>query len=294
VEKVVLLTRHVMKIINEAGNMRNISRQCRKEGLKIGLVPTMGYFHDGHLALMKEARRHADRVVVSLFVNPAQFGPEEDLDRYPRNLERDAKLAEDSGVDYLFTPTADRMYGQDYQTWIEVEHLSKGLCGASRPGHFRGVATIVTKLFNIVQPDVAIFGMKDFQQLQVIRQMVRDLDMDIEIIGHPIVREHDGLAMSSRNKYLSQDERQKALCLYRALMKARRTVEEGERSSGKLRALIESEIVRHENARIDYIFIGDPDTLKPFETTINGKQLLVALAVYIGSTRLIDNILITT
>ncbi len=279
-----------MDVIRSITEMSAIARKWRSEGFVIGLVPTMGYFHQGHLALMKAARKLADRVVVSLFVNPTQFGQNEDLDKYPRNFKRDKSLAEGQGVDSLFVPTPEEMYPSGYQTWVDVTELTKGLCGASRPGHFRGVTTVVSKLFHIVQPDIAVFGQKDFQQLQVIRRMVQDLDIPVEIVAHPIVREPDGLAMSSRNAYLSQDERQRAICLYQSLKKAQDMVEAGCRDAEEIKRAVESTINAYSGTHIDYIFLGDPETLEEV-AFLKGKSLL-ALAVYVGNTRLIDNILL--
>ncbi len=277
-----------MEIVKTIPEARELVKAWRGQGLSVGLVPTMGYFHDGHLALMRKALELNDRVVVSLFVNPTQFGPQEDLDRYPRDLERDVRLAQRVGVHALFTPTAQEMYPPGYSTFVEVEGgLTGGLCGASRPGHFRGVATVVTKLFNIIEPDTAVFGEKDFQQLQVIRRMVRDLDLKVEIVGHPIVREPDGLAMSSRNSYLSAQERRSALALFKALKMARKMVAEGVTRAEEVKRAMEEAILAHPFTRIDYIFIGEPSTLEPTETI--GPGTLVALAVWVGETRLIDN-----
>ena len=277
-----------MEIVKTIPEARELVKAWRGQGLSVGLVPTMGYFHEGHLALMRKALELNDRVVVSLFVNPTQFGPQEDLDRYPRDLERDVRLAQGVGVHALFTPTAQEMYPPGYSTFVEVEgSLTGGLCGASRPGHFRGVATVVTKLFNIIEPDTAVFGEKDFQQLQVIRRMVRDLDLKVEIVGHPIVREPDGLAMSSRNSYLSAQERRSALALFKALKMARKMVAEGVTRADEVKRAMEEAILSHPFTRIDYIFIGEPSTLEPTETI--GPGTLVALAVWVGETRLIDN-----
>ena len=213
-----------MDIISDVQEMQGRARQWRGQGLKVVLVPTMGFFHQGHLSLMEYGKTIGERLVVSLFVNPAQFGPQEDLGRYPRDLDRDARLAREVGVDCLYTPEAGAMYPPGYQTFVEVESLSQGLCGASRPGHFRGVATVVLKLLNQVAPQVAVFGEKDYQQLMVVKRMVADLDVPTEIVGRPIVREPDGLAMSSRNTYLNPEGRAAALCLYRALLAARELV----------------------------------------------------------------------
>ena len=280
-----------MQIIKSPKEMATISQQLRHNGLTIGLVPTMGYFHKGHLSLMDKAKEISDKVIVSLFVNPTQFGPNEDLGKYPRDENRDCKLAEQHGVDYMFMPTPDDIYEKGFQTFIEVTELSKGLCGSSRPTHFRGVATVVAKLFNITKPHKAIFGQKDYQQLLIIKQMVKDLNMDVEIIPHPIVREPDGLAMSSRNSYLSQEERKSALSLYSALKLAEHMIKSGSKDAKEVTTALKKHIESFPYTKIDYIFIGSPDTLKPVND-INGP-ILIALAVFVGSTRLIDNAIIT-
>jgi len=279
-----------MKTINSISGMRKKALKWRQEGLSIALVPTMGFFHEGHLSLMRMAKSKADLVVVSLFVNPAQFGPNEDLSRYPRDFERDSKLAERQGVDCLFCPESGDIYPPGFQTWIRVEGLSQGLCGASRPEHFRGVATIVAKLLIIVQPDMAIFGQKDFQQLRVIRRMVRDLNIPVNIIAHPIIREPDGLAMSSRNIYLDAKERESALSLFQALRLAEKMVAKGCRSGPEVIQAIRNHIQSFDNTKIDYIFLGDPETLKQDQDIVG--ETLLALAVWIGKTRLIDNTLL--
>ncbi|OAQ21001.1 pantoate--beta-alanine ligase [Thermosulfurimonas dismutans] len=276
-----------MELITKVKDMQARSEALRQAGKRIGFVPTMGYFHEGHLALMRKARELSDVVVVSIFVNPTQFGPGEDYERYPRDLERDFKLAEAEGVDLLFAPSAEEMYPVGYQTYVEVTDLSKPLCGASRPGHFRGVATVVLKLFNIVKPHLAVFGEKDYQQLQVIKRMVRDLNLEVEIVPHPIVREPDGLAMSSRNVYLSPEERKSALCLYQALELARRRVAEGKQKVPELKAELEEFISSHPFTRIDYVEFRDPETLEE-KGMVDGPTLL-ALAVFVGKARLIDN-----
>nr|WP_246167839.1 pantoate--beta-alanine ligase [Thermosulfurimonas marina] len=267
--------------------MQARAEALRREGRRIGFVPTMGYFHEGHLALMRRARELSDTVVVSVFVNPIQFGPQEDLSRYPRDLERDRRLAESVGVDILFVPSVEEMYPEGFQTYVEVTELSKPLCGARRPGHFRGVCTVVLKLFHIVKPQVAVFGEKDYQQLKVIQRMVRDLNLDIEIVPHPTVREPDGLAMSSRNTYLRPEERESALSLYRSLELARRRVAEGERRAEVLKKEIVEFIQAHPGTRIDYVEFRDPETLEE-KTRVDGPTLL-ALAVFVGKARLIDN-----
>ena len=279
-----------MKIITSKQEMGLWSLEEQRHGRAITLVPTMGYFHKGHLALMKMGKRLGDRLVVSLFVNPTQFGPSEDYRQYPRDLDRDARLAESEGVDILFCPSPEEMYPEGFQTWVNVELLTQGLCGAKRPGHFKGVATVVLKLFNIVRPQDAVFGQKDFQQLKVIERMVQDLDVPVRIHGHPIVREPDGLAMSSRNTYLSEKERESALCLYRSLELARRMKKMGETRVDAVKKEIRATINSTPFARLDYCFIGDPETLSEQETM--GPETLVALAVWIGDTRLIDNAII--
>lgn len=276
-----------MHIIEKPEDMRALSGSWKKAGYRVSLVPTMGFFHEGHLALMDMACRLARRVVVSLFVNPAQFGPGEDLDAYPRDLERDIRLAKKRGAHCIFAPASADIYADDHQTWIEVTEISRGLCGESRPGHFRGVATVVSKLFNMVQPDIAVFGEKDFQQLQVIRTMVRDLNFPVEIHSHPIVREHDGLAMSSRNSYLSRKERKSAACLNQAIDMARRLKREGYRDRMEITGRLQTFIETFPATAVDYIFFGDPETLT--ESDMIPSPALLALAVYVGKTRLIDN-----
>lgn len=280
-----------MEIISDVAQMRRMARDWREEGQKIALVPTMGYFHEGHLSLMRYGRETADKVVVSLFVNPTQFGPNEDLARYPRDLERDAAMAREVGVDVLYTPPGEAMYPPGYQTYVTVEELSRGLCGASRPGHFRGVATVVLKLLNQVQPDTAIFGEKDYQQLQVIRRLVADLNVPVEIIGRPIVREADGLAMSSRNTYLSPEERASALCLFRAIRAARELVLSGAKSRASVLEAVKGIITATPHTDIDYLSLVHPDTLKEIDAIDHEARL--ALAVRVGKTRLIDNTMLS-
>ncbi|WP_067615857.1 pantoate--beta-alanine ligase [Dissulfuribacter thermophilus] len=276
-----------MVVIESIDKMIEWSQNERTKGNKIAFVPTMGYFHRGHLALMEMASHLGDKVVVSIFVNPTQFGPNEDLDKYPRDLKRDIDLAKSVGVDCIFFPNSKYMYPEGFQTWIEVEGVSKGLCGDKRPGHFRGVATVVLKLFNIVQPHVAVFGQKDFQQLKVIERMVQDLNLPVKIKSHPVVREKDGLAMSSRNTYLSSDERKSALCLFKALELAKKLHQTGIKNAKEIKKEMEKLIHSTPNTRIDYIFIGDSTTLKETEDCPSGT--LIALAVWVGNTRLIDN-----
>lgn len=250
----------------------------------------MGFFHEGHLELMRKARSLADDLVVSLFVNPTQFGPNEDFAEYPRNTEQDLDRAEEEGVDAVFLPDAEEMYPEGFQTFIDQKHLPQHLCGLSRPGHFRGVLTVVAKLFHIISPDIAVFGEKDFQQLVIIRQMVRDLNFGIEIHGVPTVREADGLAMSSRNARLAPGERQAALSLYQSLQAARNLVQQGETRTEQIIAAAEAVITKHPEAAIDYITISDPQTLVEIDRM--EQPALLALAVRIGEVRLIDHILL--
>ena len=276
-----------MQIIEPISDMREWSESQRRAGRRIVLVPTMGFLHEGHLCLMRDARLRGDLVVASIFVNPTQFGPGEDFAAYPRDFERDRRMLEAEGVDVLFHPSAAQIYPAGAQTFVEVEKLSAPLCGAARLGHFRGVATVVAKLLNIVQPHAAIFGEKDFQQLQVIRRMVRDLAMDVEIIGHPIVRESDGLAMSSRNSYLTAAERQAAVCLSRALCKAERWFRRGEKAAAALVNLVVAELAKEPLAKVEYVQLCDAETLD--EVGAIGAPAVLALAVRIGKARLIDN-----
>lgn len=276
-----------MEILRSPLDMTAWSAKTRALGKTICLVPTMGYFHEGHLSLMRKAGELASEVVVSLFVNPMQFGANEDLDSYPSAFERDADMAEKNGAAVLFSPLADDVYPAGFQTRVEVGGLTDCLCGASRPGHFTGVTTVVAKLFHMVNPHFAIFGEKDFQQLAVIRKMVVDLNFNVEIVGYPIVREDDGLAMSSRNSYLDINERQQALCLSKSLYMAQEMVAQGERNAGKVRDEVILFLSGYKDARVDYVSIVDSDTLAA-SSDINEKTLL-ALAVRIGRTRLIDN-----
>jgi pantoate--beta-alanine ligase len=278
----------MMVTVEQINEIKEMVRIARKAGYKIGFVPTMGYFHAGHLSLIRRAKQENNLVVASLFVNPIQFGPKEDFNSYPRDLKRDQGLAADAGADILFAPEKDEIYPSGYQTYIEVTEISRGLCGAVRPGHFKGVATVVLKLFHIVEPDRAYFGEKDAQQLRVIKRMVTDLNYRIEIIGCPIIRESDGLAMSSRNSYLTPPERRAATVLFRALQTAKQRIENGECNPQRLRqemgAIIESEPL----ATPEYIEIVDSASLQPL-AVISG-EILIALAVRIGETRLIDNL----
>jgi len=276
-----------MEIIPTAAAMRARAREWRRAGRRIGFVPTMGALHEGHLSLVRIARGRSDVVVVSIFVNPTQFGPNEDFAKYPRTFDRDAELCRAAGADAIFCPAAEDMYAPDASTWVVEERLSRGLCGASRPGHFRGVCTVVARLFNLVQPDIAVFGEKDAQQLRVIRRMTRDLGFPVEIVAGPIVREPDGLAMSSRNRYLSPAERRQALCLRRALDAAVARHAAGERDAEALRRVLRDAIAAEPGARLDYAEIVDDETLEPAARC--DRPCLAALAVFIGRTRLIDN-----
>jgi pantoate--beta-alanine ligase len=273
-----------MIVFDTVAKMQQFAREHRDE---IALVPTMGYLHQGHASLMAEARKRAPIVVVSIFVNPTQFGVNEDLDSYPRDLVRDKRVAEGAGVDVIFAPTASDMYPAGYQSYLNVEEITTQLCGASRPGHFRGVTTVVAKLFNIVTPRLAICGKKDYQQLAVIRRMVQDFNMDLEIVGMPIVRESDGLAMSSRNSKLDPAGRESALCLSRSLAAARAAFRGGERSVPELRRAALAPIEGESLAELDYLEFRDPDSLVPLQQADAGT--LLALAVRIGAVRLIDN-----
>ncbi len=279
-----------MQIVESVVDMQNLSLSARRSGRTIAFVPTMGYLHDGHVSLLREGRRRGDLLVLSIFVNPAQFGVGEDFEAYPRDLARDRAVAEGAGVDVIFTPRAVEMYPAGYQTYVDVERLSLPLCGASRPGHFRGVTTVVSKLFNIVQPDVALFGAKDYQQLAVIRRMAADLNIPVEVIGMPIVREADGLALSSRNAYLSPPQRQTALCLSRSLLAAKELYGAGERDIAKMRERVTAIIAAEPSATVDYIEFRHGDSLE--EVVMADDRTLLALAVKIGTTRLIDNCLL--
>jgi len=279
-----------MKTINTTREMRSAARDLRSQRARLGLVPTMGALHEGHLSLVRAAKAKSDVVAVSIFVNPTQFGPREDFARYPRNLEKDCELLEREGVEFVFAPTVEEVYQRGAVTWVTVEGLSDRLCGKSRPGHFRGVATVVAKLFNIVEPDVAFFGQKDAAQVAVIKRMVRDLNMAVQIEICPIVREPDGLALSSRNAYLSPDERKMALVLHASLQRAQKLFNEGERNAAKLAAEAKKAFVWQPAVKLDYLDIVDPNGLEPLET-LNQKSL-VAVAAFVGNTRLIDNILL--
>lgn len=279
-----------MRLIRNIDGMRELRKTTRKGGERLGLVPTMGALHDGHLSLVRAAREKTDVVAVSIFVNPTQFGPNEDFAKYPRNLESDSKMLELEQVDVIFAPSVDEMYPPGAITWVTVEGMSDRLCGKSRPGHFRGVTTIVAKLFNIVEPDIAFFGQKDAAQVAIIRRMVRDLDMPVEIEVGEIVRELDGLALSSRNEYLNPHERKSALILNRSLLRALKLFDEGERDSARLIANGKEEFANEPSARLDYFEIVDPGSLEPISTISN--RALIAVAGFIGNTRLIDNIIV--
>lgn len=277
----------VMKIVETIKEVREQVKAWRKEGLTVGLVPTMGYLHEGHKSLIDRAVAENDRVVVSVFVNPMQFGVGEDLESYPRDMERDAALCEKAGASLIFHPEPSEMYPEDFSSFVDMSTLTGGLCGKTRPIHFRGVCTVVSKLFNIVLPDKAYFGQKDAQQLAVIRHMVNDLSYGIEIVGCPIIREEDGLAKSSRNTYLNGDERKAALILSQSLAEGKKALEAGEKDAKKLQSIIIEKIKTEPMAKIDYVEVVDWNTLEPVDT-VDGP-VLVAMAVYIGKTRLIDN-----
>ena len=281
-----------MEIINRRQRMSSVARKIRREQDRtIGLVPTMGALHEGHLSLVREARRMCDIVVVSVFVNPTQFAPGEDFERYPRDLTKDTALLTDYNVDYIFAPAVEEIYPKGFATYVNVGGLSKLLEGESRPGHFRGVATIVTILFNIVRPDFAFFGQKDAQQAVIIRRLVKDLSLDTEVLVLPTVREDSGLAMSSRNSYLSADEQQAASVIHRALLKAKETFKGGERHSGRLADQIRATFDSEPRVRLDYVGIVDADTLERLDK-LDDRPILIAVAAFVGKIRLIDNIVL--
>ena len=280
-----------MQVIEKISDMQSYVRKCKLDGKTIGFVPTMGYLHEGHLSLVRIARKRCDILVVSIFVNPTQFGPGEDFDKYPRDFGRDKKLCEQENVDIIFAPSVEEMYPKDSVTYVDMAgEMTKVLCGKYRPGHFRGVMTVVSKLFNIVQPDIAVFGRKDGQQLAVIRRMVSDLNFPIEIIGGETVRESDGLAMSSRNKYLTEEQRKSAPALYKSLLLAKTMIENGETDSSKIVERMRDYISNSGDFKIQYIEIVDADTLVPVDKIRN--KVMIALAVFLGETRLIDNIVV--
>ncbi len=280
-----------MKVVHTVKETRDQVREWRKQGLTVGLVPTMGFLHEGHQSLIAKAVEENDKVVVSVFVNPIQFAPNEDLEAYPRDLEADTRLCEATGADLIFNPEPEEMYAPDFSTHVDMEQVSEQLCGKSRPIHFRGVCTVVSKLFNIVCPDKAYFGQKDAQQLAVIKRMVRDLNFGIEIVGCPIIREEDGLAKSSRNTYLSEEERKAALILSKTIKLGQEMVEAGERDSKKVVDAMIKNIETEPMAKIDYVQAVDAVTCQEIDT-LKG-EVLVAMAVYIGKTRLIDNFIAT-
>jgi pantoate--beta-alanine ligase len=276
-----------MIVIEKAKEMQRYADAQRQRGLRIAFVPTMGYLHRGHLRLMEEGKKHGDCLVTSIYVNPTQFGPKEDLAKYPRDFDMDYKLCQGVGVDVIYFPSNDEMYPQHYQTYVDLEGVTQNLCGLSRPGHFRGVATVCAKLFNLVKPHVAVFGKKDFQQLVVIKRMVADLNMDLEIVGLDTVREPDGLAMSSRNTYLKLEERESALSLSRGLKMAQGMYAGGERDAAVIIGVVSRFIAGHPHATIDYVKICDTTTMKDV-ARLDGESVM-ALAVRVGAARLIDN-----
>jgi len=277
-----------MKTIRNISELKKVIRKWKISKRTIGFVPTMGALHEGHLSLVRKARKETDKVIVSIFVNPMQFSPHEDLKKYPRPFAKDKELCKQAGADIIFSPPPDGIYPEGFKTFINMKGLPEVLCGHSRPGHFSGVMTVVAKLFNITEPDIAYFGLKDFQQLAIIKQMVRDLNMAVSIKAMPIIREKDGLAMSSRNQYLTPDLRIQATCLYKALTQARDWVKKGECSSSKVISQMKAIIKKVKEARIDYVTIVDRNTLQAIPRIQKGKSLIV-LAVFIGKTRLIDN-----
>jgi pantoate--beta-alanine ligase len=279
-----------MNIVRSVKGMQQRALEWKRSGKRVGFVPTMGYLHEGHVSLMRRSRKEVGAngiVVVSIFVNPTQFGPQEDLSKYPRDLKRDTRMCREAGVDTLFVPAEGEIYTRDHSTYVIEEAVSKGMEGASRPIHFRGVATVVAKLFNMTLPDVAVFGAKDFQQAAVIKRMTRDLNFPIKIVVAPTIREADGLAMSSRNRYLSAEERAQAVALSKALEEARRQVHESSQRAGPLKTLLRKQIEENCSAKVDYIEFFHPESLEPVEKVSRGIQM--ALAVFVGQTRLIDN-----
>lgn len=280
-----------MKVVTKPEALQKEILELKRQGKKVGFVPTMGALHNGHLSLVRQSRKDNDVTVVSVFVNPIQFGPGEDFDRYPRQFDKDKELLEAEGVDYLFYPSVEDMYPRGYETFVVLEKLPEHLCGLSRPGHFKGVATVVAKLFNIVQPDKVYFGLKDYQQVQVIKRMVKDLNFPIEVVEMPTVREEDGLAMSSRNKYLSPEERKKATNIYRSLQRAKELILLGEKRAEKIKREVRG-ILEPAVDRIDYVEVVDPETLESLEIIPETGRVVVALAVFIGNARLIDNVIV--
>ncbi|OQY10036.1 MAG: pantoate--beta-alanine ligase [Fusobacteriia bacterium 4572_132] len=283
-----------MQIIRRIVEMKQKIKKIKKDGKKIGIVPTMGYLHEGHISLIEKIKSKVDIIVLSIFVNPKQFGENEDLESYPRNIEKDSKIAEEAGVDFIFYPLEKEMYPNGYQTVINLTELTKGLCGEKRPGHFKGVATVVLKLFNIIKPDFAVFGLKDAQQVRVIEKMQEDLNLDVKIIRAEIIREIDGLAKSSRNKYLNEKERKDALVLRKSLLYAKEIIEAGETSSSIIIKKVEKYITsNYKNINVDYFEIVDFEKLEKIEELHKiHSEILIAMAVYVGNTRLIDNMLL--
>jgi pantoate--beta-alanine ligase len=282
-----------MEIINRRQRMASVARKLRREEEKtIGLVPTMGALHEGHLSLVREARRMCDVVIVSVFVNPTQFGPSEDFNRYPRDLTGDTTKLADYNVDYIFAPPVEEVYPKNYSTYVTVEGISESMEGAARPGHFRGVATVLTVLFNAVRPDFAFFGQKDAQQVMVVKRLVRDLAFDIEVVVLPTVREQTGLALSSRNAYLSEEQHKAASVLYRALAQGREVYLEGERSARRLAEAVRAQVESEPLARIEYVGVVDAETMEKFDRIPEDRPVLIALAAHVGPTRLIDNIVL--
>ena len=283
-----------MKVVRKVNEMSKISSSLITKGFVLGLVPTMGYLHEGHLSLVRLAKSQCQKLIMSIFVNPTQFGPREDFKKYPRDFEGDSSKAIKEGVDYIFLPTDEEMYGTDYRTIVEVSKLSSIMCGRTRPGHFKGVCTVVLKLFNIVKPNRAYFGQKDYQQVVVIKKMAGDLNLPVDIVSCPIVREKDGLALSSRNKYLSTEERKSAAALYRQLNLASEMIDKGERDLGKIEKIITGNLKKVKHIKkVDYFNLRDPVSLKELKHAgSSGQKILAATAVWIGGTRLIDNIII--
>jgi pantoate--beta-alanine ligase len=282
-----------MEIINRRQRMASVARKLRREEDKtIGLVPTMGALHEGHLSLVREARRMCDVVVVSVFVNPTQFGPSEDFERYPRDLTGDTTKLSDYNVDYIFAPHADEMYPKGFATYVNVEGLSETMEGAARPGHFRGVATVLTVLFNTVRPDFAFFGQKDAQQTLVVRRLVRDLAFDIEVVVLPTIREQSGLALSSRNAYLTDEQRAAASVLYKALSQAKEVYMEGERNPKRMAEVVRAQVEAEPLTRLEYVGVVDAETMEKFDRIPEDRPVLIALAARVGKTRLIDNLVI--
>ncbi len=278
-----------MRITKTIDETRLFLAEKRALGERIGFVPTMGYLHEGHLSLVDIARQQTSCVVMSIFVNPLQFGPGEDFERYPRDMDRDIRLASERSVDLVFAPEVSVLYPEESLTFVEVTKITEGLCGRTRPGHFKGVMTVVAKLFNIIEPDVSVFGQKDAQQIFAIRRMVKDLNFRTALIIGPTVREEDGLAMSSRNLYLSQEERRQALCIYQSLLEAKQLVERGERDAAHIQDKMKEILTRSSDVKIDYISITDTSVLEPLQTI--GGEVLIAVAAFVGNIRLIDNII---